>query len=63
MTEYIYHVYYEGTLDITSEKKLSEDEICDLASDVIDSDARTQLNHHCSVMNIEVTDMEEHEYE
>ena len=63
MTEYIYHVYYEGTLDITSDKKLTDDEICDLASDVIDSDARTQLNHHCSVMNIEVTDMEEVEYE
>lgn len=63
MTEYIYHVYYEGTLDITSDRKLAEDEVCDLASDVIGSDARTQLDHNCGVMNIEVTDVEEVEYE
>lgn len=32
-------------------------------TEYIYSDARTQLDHNCGVMNIEVTDMEEYEYE
>lgn len=56
---YIYHVYYEGTLRLYSDTKLEEEDIPDLAFDIIHGDARTRLNHDVSEDNFEIIDVEE----
>lgn len=54
-----YYIYFEGTLEIESEEDLEEEEICEMASDIIYGDARTHLDNNCSIDNIEVIDKEE----
>lgn len=56
-----YYIYFEGTLEIDSEDKLLEDEIIEMAEDIIYGDARTHLDNHCSIDNIEVVDMEKYD--
>lgn len=54
-----YQIYYEGNLELLSETKLTEDDIPDLAYDIVHGDARTRLDHQCSEDNFEIIDEEE----
>ena len=53
-----YYIYFEGTLEIDSEDKLTENEIIEMSEDIIYGDARTRLDNDCSIVNIEVVDTE-----
>ena len=54
-----YYIYFEGTLEVESEEDLNEEEIIEMAEDIIYGDARTHLDNHCSIDNIEIIDEEE----
>lgn len=55
---YKYQIHYEGTLELFSETKLTEDDIPDLAYDVIHGDARTRFDHDVCEDNFEIIDEE-----
>ena len=44
-----------------SEDELTEEEIIEMAEDIIYGDARTHLDNDCSIDNIEVVDMEKYD--
>lgn len=56
---YKYQIHYEGNLELYSEVKLTEDDIPDLAHDIIHGDARTRLDHDAWEDNFEIIDEEE----
>ena len=56
-----YYIYFEGTLEMDSEDELTEEEIIEMSEDIIYGDARTHLDNHCSIDNIEVVDMEKYD--
>lgn len=56
-----YYIYFEGTLEIDSEDELTEEEIIEMSEDIIYGDARTHLDNHCSIDNIEVVDTEKYD--
>lgn len=56
-----YYIYFEGTLKIDSEDKLTEEEIIEMSEDIIYGDARTHLDNDCSIDNIEVINMEKYD--
>lgn len=53
---YKYQIHYEGSLELTSETKLTEDDIPDLAFDIIHGDAHTRLEHDAWEDNFEIID-------
>lgn len=55
---YKYTIYYEGTLELFSKTKLKEDDIPDLADDIIHGDAYTRLYHDVCEDNFEIIDEE-----
>lgn len=56
-----YYIYFEGTLEMDSEDELTEEEIIEMAEDIIYGDARTHLDNDCFIDNIEVIDMEKYD--
>ena len=58
---YVYEVEYKGTLTIHSDKELTDDEVEELAEDVVHSDAYTRLHHHCGEYEYNIIDVDEEE--
>lgn len=53
-----YYIYYEGNLEIEAEDDIDEEELFELATDIIYGDARTRLDNDCSIVNMEIVDKE-----
>lgn len=56
---YKYEIHYEGYVELFSETKLTEEDIPDLAYDIIHGDARTRLEHDAWEDNFEIIDESE----
>lgn len=56
---YKYDVYFEGRTFVYSDVPLEEDEVFDIAGDIIESDARTRLDNDCNILEFELLDTEE----
>ena len=59
---YIYTVYFEGTTEVYSDNELSEEDVFDEAASIMISDARTRLDNHCDVENMEIISVEKEDY-